>query len=81
MSIQFDPDSGVVRVEICVRGGARGDLNRPLVLGALHTLESIAEQNQGAVRRKLIAVLGSQVRTLKRNEDDVRNAKRGTAAC
>ncbi|MNI90723.1 hypothetical protein D3C73_1482830 [compost metagenome] len=81
MSIQFDPDSGIVRVEICVRGGQAGDLNRHLVSGALHTLESIAGLDQGPVRRRLIDCLGRQVRSLKRNETEVRAAKKVGAPC
>ena len=81
VSIQFDPETGVVRVEISVRGGEAGDLNRHLVSGALHTLESIAGMDQGPVRRRLIDCLAAQVRSLKRNEADMRAAKRVGAPC
>ncbi len=81
MSIQFDPESGLVRVEISVRGGEADDLNRHLASGALHTLESIAGLDQGPVRRRLIDCLGRQVRSLKRNEDEIRAAKKAGAPC
>lgn len=81
MSIQFDPNTGVIRVEVCVRGGEAGDLNHHLVSGAIHTLESIAKLHQGSVRRGLIDCLSGQIRALKRNEAAVRAAKRGAPQC
>ncbi|WP_448129968.1 hypothetical protein [Stenotrophomonas rhizophila] len=81
MSIQFDPEKGDIRVVVCVRGGDPGDLNKNLVAGAMHTLNSICALDHGAMRRKLIACLGRQVRSLKRNEDNLRAAKRGEGAC
>jgi len=80
VSIQFNPDDGVVRVEMCVRGGKAGDLNRYIASGALHTLDSIAAMDQGPARRKLISCLIQQARSLKRNEDELRSAARARSA-
>jgi len=81
VTIQFDPEKGDVRVVVCVRGGDPCDLNKSLVAGAMHTLDSICALDQGAVRRRLIACLARQVRALKRNEEELRAAKRGAGAC
>ena len=80
MSIEFNPDDGVVRVEMCVRGGKEGDLSRYIASGALRTLDSIAAMDQGPARRKLISCLIQQARSLKRNEDELRLAARAGSA-
>jgi hypothetical protein len=64
------------RSNVTVRAAVAGDLNNYLVAGAVHTLESISRLDQGPVRGKLIATLARQVRSLKRNEDRIRAAKR-----
>ncbi|HEL3245904.1 TPA: hypothetical protein ACKPX2_000608 [Stenotrophomonas maltophilia] len=80
MSIQFNPDDGVVRVEVCVRGGKEGDLSRYIASGALRTLDSIAATDQGPARRKLISCLIQQARSLMRNEDELRSAAKAGSA-
>jgi len=74
--ITFDESTGVVTVVISVRGARSGDLNRYRVSGMLKTLDSIAREEQGPVRRKLIDCLMREARALKRNESEMRAAKR-----
>ncbi|CAO3300323.1 hypothetical protein [Stenotrophomonas maltophilia] len=74
--ITFDESTGVVSVVISVRGGKPDDLNRYVASGMLHTLNSIANEDQGPVRRRLIDCLVRQVRALRRNESELRSAKR-----
>ncbi|GEM_PF-2263608 len=71
MLVPAEPTGKTVAVRV-----AAGDLSRYLVGGAVHTLGSISRLDQGPVRRKLIATLTRQVRSLKRNEDRIRAAKR-----
>lgn len=74
--ITFDKNTGVVTVVISVRGALLGDLNRYRVSGMLKTLDSIAREEQGPVRRKLIDCLVREARALKRDESEMRSVKR-----
>ncbi|ENM0054896.1 hypothetical protein AB6M49_003110 [Stenotrophomonas maltophilia] len=73
--ITFDESTSIVTVVISVRGGRPGDLNRYRVSGMLKTLDGIAREEQGPVRRKLIDCLVREARALKRDESDMRAAK------
>ncbi len=55
-----------VPVTISAKGVSQSDLHVWLALGALRTVESISREGRQATRRKLVAVLASQVKELRR---------------
>ncbi|MEV5456652.1 hypothetical protein ACFT0G_40510 [Streptomyces sp. NPDC057020] len=55
-----------VPVTISTKGVSQSDLPVWLALGALRTVESISREGRKATRRKLVAVLASQVKELRR---------------
>jgi len=66
MSIQYCPDRGETTVSISTKGVPQADLHVWLAAAILRTSASIASTDSRLARRKLVAVLAGQVRTLRK---------------
>ena len=66
MSIQYCPDKGETTVSISTKEVPQADLHVWLAAATLRTVESIARADSRSGRRKLVAVLAGQVRTLRK---------------